>query len=75
MVNISFLYFTVKSAETVQLQDITVLETAYAHLLLLLGEATHPWHTCSKLSCRFTTKTEARNQRNSTESARRMDQV
>lgn len=44
MVNISFLYFTVKSAETVQLQDITVLETAYAHLLLLLGEATHIPH-------------------------------
>lgn len=51
MVNISFLYFTVKCANTVQLQGITVLlqgitvlETAYAHLLLLLGEATHIPH-------------------------------
>lgn len=41
MVNSSFLYFTAKSAKTVQLQGMTVLETAYAHLLLLLGEATH----------------------------------
>lgn len=35
-----YLSFTAKSAKMVQLHGITVLQNAYTHLLLLLGEAT-----------------------------------